>query len=125
MVELLRRVGLEDLPVPHDGDPLAERHRLDLVVRHVDRGDAEAVVKLLQRGAHADAELRVQVRERLVHQERLRLPRDRPAHRHPLALAAGELAGPTFEQVVQAEQLRHLATRVAICSFGVRRTLSP
>ena len=41
LVENLRRVDLEDVAVSHHGDPLAERHRLDLVVRDVDRRDAE------------------------------------------------------------------------------------
>ena len=72
-------------------DALAERHRLDLVVRDVDRRDAEPRVQLRERGAHLDAELRVEVRERLVHQERLRLAHDRAAHRDALALAAREL----------------------------------
>jgi len=87
---------------------LPERHRLDLVVGHVDGGDAEPVVELLQRGAHADAELGVQVRERLVHQERLRLAGDRAAHRHALPLAARKLRRTTVEQVIEAEQLRDL-----------------
>ena len=41
--------------------------------------------------AHRHAQLGVEVRERLVHQERLRLAHHRPAHRNALALAAGEL----------------------------------
>ena len=40
-VERLRRVDLLDAAVAHDGDALAERHRLDLVVGHVDRRRAE------------------------------------------------------------------------------------
>ena len=107
-VEPLRRVDLEQPPVAHDGDPLPEGHRLDLVVGDVERGDAEPVVELRQRGAHPDPELRVEVRERLVHQERLRLPRDRPAHRDALALASGELRRPPVEQLAEPEQLGHL-----------------
>ena len=38
--------------------------------------------------SNLDAKLRVQIRERLIHQECLRLAHDRPTHRHPLALAA-------------------------------------
>ena len=87
-VEHVRRVDLLDPTVAHDRDALAERHRLDLVVRDVDGRGAEARVQARELGAHVHAQLRVQVRERLVHQERERLAHDRAAHRHPLALTA-------------------------------------
>ena len=38
----------------------------------------------------------------------LRLADDCAAHRHPLALAAGELGRPPLEEVLEAEQLRDL-----------------
>ena len=41
----LGRVALLQHAAAHDGDPLAERHRLDLVVGDVDRGHAEALVQ--------------------------------------------------------------------------------
>ena len=40
-VELARLVELGDAPVRHDRDAVGELHRLRLVVRHVDRGEAE------------------------------------------------------------------------------------
>ena len=92
-VERLRRVDLLDRAVAHHRDARAERHRLDLVVRDVDRRDAEPLVQSRELGAHVDPELRVEVRERLVHQERGRLADDRPAHRDALALAARQRAG--------------------------------
>ena len=106
LVEILRARDLPDPAVAHHRHPLAERHRLRLVVRHVDGRDAEALVELRQGGAHADAELRVEVRERLVEQEGLRLPHDRAAHRDPLALAAGQLRRPAVEQILEPEQRR-------------------
>jgi hypothetical protein len=60
-------------------------------------------------GAHAHAQLRVEVRERLVHEERLRLAHDRAAHRDALALAAGERGRLAVEQLVEAEQLARRA----------------
>ena len=119
LVELLRRVDLEDLPVAHDRDALPERHRLDLVVRDVDRRHAEPRVELRERRAHADAQLRVEVRERLVHQERLRLADDRAAHRDPLALAARELRRPPVEELLEPEQLRDLVDPP--CDLVLRR----
>ena len=55
-------------------------------------------------GAHLRPQLRVEVRERLVHQKRLRLADDRPAHRHPLALTARELPRPALELLLELEQ---------------------
>ena len=89
----LRRVHLLQDAVTQNGDTLAERHRLDLVVRDVDRRHAETVVETRELAAHRDAQLGIEVRERFVHEERLRLAHHRAAHRNALALAARELAG--------------------------------
>ena len=88
LVENLGRVDLQDVAVLHHRDALAQRHRLDLVVGHVDRRDSEPLVKLREGRAHPDAELGVEVRERFVHEERLRLTDDRPPHRDTLPLPA-------------------------------------
>ena len=50
-----------------------------------------ALVQPLDLGAHVDPELGVEVGQRLVEQEDLRITHQRPAHRDALALAAGEL----------------------------------
>ena len=118
-VERLRLVHLDDPPVAHHRDALAQRHRLGLVVRDVDRGDAEPGVQLRERRAHADAQLRVEVRERLVHEERARLAHDRAAHRDPLPLAAGELRRLAVEQLREAEHARDLLD--APSDLGLRR----
>ncbi len=70
VVQRLRIVDLLQLALAHDGDAVAHRHRLDLVVRDVDGRDAEIRLELRDLGAHLHAQLRVEVRERLVHQER-------------------------------------------------------
>jgi hypothetical protein len=46
----------------------------------------------LDLGPHLDAQLGVKVRQGLVEQEHLRVAHDGAAHRHPLALAARQLA---------------------------------
>ena len=106
--EVLRRVDLLQQAVAEHGDPLPERHRLDLVVRHVDGRHAEPLVQLRELGAHRDAQLRVEVRERLVHQERLRLAHDRPPHRDALPLPARERRRLAVEQLLEPERLRDL-----------------
>ena len=123
LVELLRRSDLLDLAFPHDRDAIAHRHRLDLVVRDVDRRHAELVLEARDLCAHVDAELRVEVRERLVHQVRLRLAHDRAAHRHPLALAARERARLAVEERLETEDVRGLAH--ALVDLVLRRLSQP
>ena len=108
VVDLLRRVALLQAPGAHHRHAVAHRHRLDLVVGDVERGDAEAALDPRDLGAHVDAQLRVEVRERLVHQERGGRAHDRAAHRDALALAAGELGGLAVEVLGQAEDPRRL-----------------
>ena len=79
------------------------RHRLGLVVRHVHRGDPELALQCVDLGAHLHTQLRVQVGERLVHQEHLRVADDRAAHGDALALAAGKLLGLAVEVVEEAD----------------------
>ena len=49
-------------------------------------------MQLLDLGAHLDAELGIEVRQRLVEQEHLRVAHDRASHGDAPPLAAGELA---------------------------------
>ena len=92
LIKLLRRADLPDDAVAQDDDPVGERQGLVLVVRHVDGGRAELVVDAPDLGAHLEAQLRVEIRERLVHQHERRLDDDGAGDRHALLLAAGELA---------------------------------
>jgi hypothetical protein len=54
-------------------------------------------------------QFRVEVRQRLVHQEGLRAPHDGAAHGDPLPLASGQLAGLGVQVRRQPERLGHLA----------------
>ena len=58
----------------------------------VDGGGLEALVEALEFHAHLHAQLGVEVGERLVEEEDLRVSHNGPAHGDALALAAGELA---------------------------------
>ena len=82
------RADLLEQALAHDRDAAAHRHRLDLVVGDVDGRRLEALVEPGELGAGLDAQLGVEVRERLVHEEHGRLADDRPAERDALALAA-------------------------------------
>ena len=108
VVELLRGVDLLELALAHDRDAVAHGHGLDLVVGDVDRRRPEVVLEACDLGAGLHAQLRVEVRERLVHEEGLRPADDRAAHGDALALAAGEGARLALEEGLEAEDLRRL-----------------
>ena len=108
VVQLLRLRDLLKLALAHDRDAVAHRHRLDLVVRDVDRRHAEVVLELADLGAHLDAQLRVEVRERLVHEEGGRLAHDRAPHRDALPLTAGERARLALQERIEIQDARRL-----------------
>ena len=83
LVDVLGRAGLLDAAVVHHDDHVGGRHRLRLVVRHVDRREAELVVQPPDLEAHLLAQVGVEVRQRLVEQQRspARSPARAPAPR--------------------------------------------
>ena len=91
LVDVERVADLLDLAAVHHHQNIGERHRLELVVGDVDRGGVEPALQFADLDPHRDAQLGVEVRQRFVEQEHLRLPHDGAAHRDALALAAGEL----------------------------------
>ena len=64
------------------------------------------MVQLLDLGPHLATQLRVEVRQRLVEQERHRLAHHRAAHRHALTLAARELCGLALHQRAKVQDRR-------------------
>ena len=92
-VNLLRARDLLDDAVLHHDDAVGERERLVLIVRHVDRRAAELAMNAPDLGARFEPQLRVEVRQRLVHQDQRRLDHDRTRNGNALLLTARELAG--------------------------------
>ena len=86
--------------------PVTHRHGLNLVVGHVDGSDAEAGLQGCYLGAGGDAELGVEVGQRLVHQENLRRTYDGTTHGDALSLAARERLRLAVEEVLQTQQVR-------------------
>ena len=62
IVDLLRRPDLANLALVEHGDPVAQSHRLDLVVSDVDRRGAEPALEMLELIPSGVAQLGVQIR---------------------------------------------------------------
>ena len=106
MIDVVRGVELLDDAGVHDGDPVGERQRLDLVVRDVDhRRLAEPLVQPLQLDAQLGAELGVEIGQRLVEEEDIDVAHQRAADRDALALAAGELRRAALQKRLDLQEL--------------------
>ncbi len=100
--------------VAHDGDAIGERQRLGLVVGDVEhRQRRQLAMQPRQLLQHVAADLRVERRERLVQQQHARPDRQRASDRHPLLLAAAELARVASRIVQHADHAQAFAYPLA------------
>ena len=122
VVQLVRRALLHDVPVLHQHDVVGHGHGLGLVVRDVDGRNAQLELDLLELVAHLIAQLRVEIAQRLIEQEHLRVAHQRAAQRNALALSAGELRRAAVEQLLDGEHFCHviypLVNFLPGCLFG-------
>jgi hypothetical protein len=86
--DLLRVTNLLDPPCAHDHESISQRERLDLIVRDVDEGTLSPALELLQFDAQRRAQLRIEARERFIHQDNLRLAHQRSSECDALPFAA-------------------------------------
>ncbi len=105
-VDFERSPDLLEPAVVQDGEPVGERHRLDLVVRHVERRHAEPPLQLLELGPCVGADLGVEVRQRLVHQEQRGLADDGASERDALLLPARQLMRLARDERLDPEHAR-------------------
>ena len=127
LVDRARRRDLLDPAGAHHGDAVGDRQRLLLVVRHVDDRDAEQLLQAADLAAHLDAQLGVEIGERLVEQQHMRLDHDGARDRDALQLAAGQLVRPALAVAVELHELQRaldpLADLIAraLCARAARR----
>ena len=86
---------------------MREGERFALVVGDVHRREVEVALQPLELRAHAIAQLSIEIGERLIEQQDLRLHYQGACQREPLLLAAGELRGVALEEIVEGHRLQH------------------
>ena len=96
-VKLTRASCLHDNTLIQHNNPVGKCHRFGLVMRDIDRGDAELVMQPRDLEAHIHPQRRIQIRQRLVEEKSPGFTDDGTADGHTLTLSAGQL----FRQPVQ------------------------
>ena len=91
LVDCRRRTDLFDPPAVHHDNAARQRHRLLLIVRDVEDGGREPRLQQLDLEPHLLAQNRVEVAQRLVEQEEIRLVDERARERDALLLSAAQL----------------------------------
>ena len=125
LVELQRRAVLLDPALVEDDDAVGQRHRLDLIMRHIDHGGLQPLVQPCDLDAHLGPEAGVEVRERLVEQEDVGLADDGAADGDALALPARKLLRLAAEQLFDLQHaggFRDLAVDLGlVCAQHLER----
>ena len=88
--DILRSADLLNINVTHDDNSVTEGHSFGLVMGDVNKRGINTLAKLDNLSTHLVTELSIEVGERFVHEEDLRVTHDGTADGDTLALAAGQ-----------------------------------
>ncbi len=125
-VQLLGGAAVLEPGAVHDGDPVGEGERLDLVVGDVQDGDfGQLAVQSGQFGEHPGAEAGVEGGERFVQEQNPGPDGQRAGDGDALLLAAGGSRGWRSAYAAMPTSSRTSVTRPGISAFGVRWALRP
>ena len=103
-IDLLGRPDLLDAAAIHHHHAVGQRHRLGLIVRDIERGHAEPLLDRAELVAHLHAQLGVEIAQRLVEQQHLRLEHQRARDRDALLLAAGQRRRRALGEILHLDQ---------------------
>ena len=119
VIQVLRSIYLLDNAVLHNYDSGTQCHSLGLVMCYIDDGGAQSLMQLSDLDTHLYTQLSIQVGQRLVHQEYLRITNDSTSHSNTLSLTTGQSLRLTIKQLSRDPgSLQLLVTILSISSFG-------
>ena len=107
--QILGGARLDDSPLDENRDPVGDRRRVHEVVRDEDRRQPELAQERAQLCAHPPARVRVERRHRLVQEQHLGPPGERPRQGDPLALPSGKLGGLRLREPRDPEPLQQVS----------------
>jgi hypothetical protein len=109
----------------HQSDLVGDRHGFYLIMRDIEHRRAELLGQLTNLAAHFFPQPGIEVAERFIHQEYLRVDGNGPSEGDTLLLAAGEQGRRALREIFQLHQTQgfvnpagNLASRNSLGSFG-------
>ena len=108
LIKVVRCCDLLQHAVVHHRNPIRHRRRFGLVMRDQDRGHGAELLQPLDFRPQVDLLVTIQMRQRLVEEDELRIAHQRPADRCPLLSAARQHFDVPVGERVQRKQIEHL-----------------
>ncbi len=105
MIEVVGRIPLLQATFLEHADVVTHGERFFLVMGHQDRTGASCLENVAHLMAELAPQFAIEVGERFVEQQQLRLRRQGAGEGHALLLTTGKLVGKTLAQVLQVNQL--------------------
>ncbi|MGY4546710.1 hypothetical protein ACVMDO_002139 [Bradyrhizobium sp. USDA 4513] len=103
-IDIGRRRDLREPAVDQDRDAVGDRHRLAIVLGDVEHGGSAAPQQVRQLEPHLVAQLCVDIAQRIIQQQNIRIADQRPRQRRALLLSVRQFARRVTEHVLDLEQ---------------------
>lgn len=103
-IDIGRRRDLREPAVDQDRDAVGDRHRLAIVLGHVEHRRSAAAQQVRQLEPHLVAQLGVDIAQRIIQQQDIRIADQCPCQRGALLLSVRQFARRVAEHVLDLEQ---------------------
>src|SRR6266480_3782484 len=104
IIQLLRGTQLLDHSIVQESNAIAHGHRFNLIMGDIHYRCLDTLIHLENFRTSGNAQFRIQVRKRLVHQEDLCIAHNGSTEGHTLALTAREFLWLALEQLLQPKK---------------------
>ncbi len=96
IINVYGRADLKNVPPVHDDDRIAHGQGFLLIVGHINKGNADLLLNLLELYLHFFSQLEIQSAQRFVQKQHLRAVDDGACDRNSLLLTTGQGSGTSF-----------------------------
>src|SRR5262245_55676812 len=119
IIEFPWRTALQHLTLAHHGHAIRQSHSFHLIVGHVKHGHAEFFRQCFYLIANFFAQPRVEIAQRLIHQQHFRFHGERPSQRYSLLLSAAQKGCWPIPKAGELNELQRICDSAFYLARGV------